>query len=60
VGDNLRGGCGLFYVIGVLQVRWGFNQMKDYFKVKKFDGVNNPRKDNGNTPNCFQNYPGIF
>jgi len=32
--------------------------MKDYFKVKKFDGVNNPRKDYGNTPNGFQKLSG--
>lgn len=39
------------FVLGVLQLRWGYNQLKDYIKVKRFESENNPKREYGNTPN---------
>lgn len=48
--DVLDGSKYFLYVIGVLQVRWGFNQLKDYFKVKKFDETNSAESTHSITP----------
>lgn len=38
------------FVLGVLLLRWGFNQIKDYFKVRKFERENSSAREYGNTP----------
>jgi hypothetical protein len=46
----LDGGKYFLFVLGILQIRWGYNQVKDYFKVRKFESDNFASSEYSNTP----------